>query len=109
MDVAPSKIREYVETFRPVDKDYIVNLIVDGEAFTNAFEDQSTGVILDLMSEQCRDELKSMLLLIRAGKYSDDEEIRKIRQHCIGINKIWETVSKWKNKLDVFDKHLKKL
>lgn len=109
MDVPPSKIREYVETFKPHQREYIANLICDGEAFINAFNEPKIKVVLDLISEQCANEFDGLFALIREGKYNEEEELRRVRQHCIGINKIIEIVVLWRNKLNTFDKHLDKL
>ncbi len=109
VDIAPSKIREYVETFKPQQREYIATLICDGEAFVNAFNEPKIKIILDLISEQCTKEFDELFTLIRECKYNEEEELRRVRQHCIGINKIMSIIVSWRNKLNTFEKHLEKM
>jgi hypothetical protein len=109
VDIAPSQIREYIDKFKPEQREYIATLICDGEAFVNAFNVPEIKIITDVLSEQCHMEFDKMMALIKEGKYIEHEELRRIRQHCIGVNKIFEIIAVWKTKLDQFDRHLEKL
>jgi len=109
IDVPPSAIRDYLDRFKSEQRGYIANLICDGESFINAFDEPKIKVVLDVLSENCQMEFDRLLVLIREGKYEDLEELRRVRQHCIGVNKILEIIVQWKNKLDVFEKHIDKL
>uniref|UniRef100_A0A6M3LQE7 Uncharacterized protein n=1 Tax=viral metagenome TaxID=1070528 RepID=A0A6M3LQE7_9ZZZZ len=109
MDVSTTQIKRYLEKFKPELKEGIANLICDGEAFVNSFDAPSVKIVLEVISKQAHREIDQILALIREGKFNEDEEIRRIRQHCIGLNTILDIIVVWNSNLETLNRHLEKM
>lgn len=109
IDISQTKIRDYLDKFKPEVQEYVAHVICNGEAFINAFEDSKVKIVLEVMSETCNKEIEEMLNLIGEGKYNEEEELRRIRLNCIGIKKILDIVAVWGSKINSFNRHLEKL
>lgn len=109
IDISKTKIRNYIDNFKPDVQEYVANVICNGEAFINAFEDSRVKIILEVMTETCHHEIEGMLKLIDEAKFNEEEELRRIRIHCIGIKKILDIIALWGSKINSFNRHFDKL
>ena len=107
MDISQSSLRKYISKFRPELRESIARVICNGEAFINAVDSPNVKILLDVITEGVVKEIEQLINLIRDGKYENEEELRRIRQHCIGINKIDEIIRNWEVKLNTLDRHLR--
>ena len=109
MDIPQTKLREYLKKIKKSSREEVANVICNGEAFVNAIDSPSVQILLDVLSERVNSEFRELLILIREGKYEDNEELRRIRQHCIGISKMDEIVRDWEVRLNTLERHLQEI
>lgn len=110
MDISTTKIREYIESqVKPNFREYVANAICDGEKLVNSISSPEGESLVNILSEHIDKEIRALLNLIVAKKYDDNEELRRIREHCIAIDRIMDVVKHWTVKLNELDRHLSKM
>ena len=109
VDISHTKIKDYIDKFDPNTAEVIAHLIVSGESFVNAFESREGEVLLESVSELIEREMRGMLNLIIEQKYEDKEELRRIRQHCVAIDRFYDLIRRWKKKVEEFETRINKI
>ena len=108
-NISPYQKLDYLKTINPKWQEFVAQQIYDGEKLEEALNSIEGQSLITIISNVYQSEFNSLMNLVTEKKYNEGEELWRIREHCIALDKLNDILRQWKGKLSKLNQHMEKI
>jgi hypothetical protein len=108
-DFSKLSAMKYLEGIKPNFQEDVANHIFAGSKLQEALESPEGQALVDVIGEIYQLEFRELMTLVKEKQYTKDEEVWRIREHCIALTKLNDVLIRWKSKLNKLQGHIDKI
>ena len=106
MDIPTSKIKRLLSTRRPEIAETIANQLSIGGRLMDSVNTPEGQALIEVISSIYQSTFNDLMNMVVDKKYNKEEELWRVRELCIGLDKLNDILRHWRNHLQKLHQHL---